>query len=133
MTQMFSQLKDMAMQQAEPQRLLFLFTQAEGSKKPSDATSKDPQRGMITPKMCVDKLPSELGDYQDLVKEADSIDSQWDFVFIAGLSGQNGLPPSSDDADQYLNKMTNDVASGQNIARYVVFDREGNPIELMVN
>ena len=133
MSQMFSELLDMANQQDEPQRLLFLFTEAEGNKKASKANGKNPQRGLITPKMCVDKLPSELGDYKDLVKEADSINSDWDFVFIAGLSGQNGKPPSSEEADQYLNKMTNDVASGQNIARYVVFDREGNPIELMVN
>ena len=83
--------------------------------------------------MGVDNLLLELGNYRDLVKDADRLDSLWDCGFMAELSGMNGQPPSSNDADQYLNKMTNDVASGQNIARYVVLEGEGQSTELMVN
>jgi hypothetical protein len=54
-------------------------------------------------------------------------------VFVAGLSGQKGIAPTPEAAEPYLNKMTNDVVSGQNIASYVVMDRAGKPIELMVN
>jgi len=83
--------------------------------------------------MCVDKLPNEIVDYSALVKEADSISKDWDFVFISSLSGVKGLPPTTEDADPYLNKMTNDITSGQNTSRYVVFDRQDNPIELLSN
>ena len=95
--------------------------------------SKKNAKGTITPTMCVDKLPNEIADYSALVKEADSISKDWDFVFISSLSGVKGLPPTTEDADPYLNKMTNDITSGQNISRYVIFDRQDNPIELLPN
>jgi len=127
---MFNELIKMAEQQDEPQRLLFLFSKADsGSDKP--ATEKHPKNGTIEPKMCVDKLPTELSSFEALVKEADGINNDWNFVFIAGLSGQNGQAPTTEMADPYLNKMTNDVVTGQNIANYVVLDRKGQPIELM--
>ena len=129
---MFKELLEMAEQQAEPQRMLLLFAKAEGVSKKA-ATDKDPKRGTIEPRMCVDKLPSELSTFDALVKEADSVEKDWNFVFVAGLSGINGVAPSTDMAEPYLNKMTNDLASGQNIAQYVVFDRDGQPIEMMVN
>lgn len=132
MSAMFSQLLDMADQQQQPQRLLFLFAKAETASN-KNATDKDPKSGTIEPRMCVDKLPKELTDYSALVKEADSVEADWNFVFVAGLSGQNGYAPTTEMAEQYLNKMTNDLSSGQNIAQYVVFDRDGQPIEMMVN
>ena len=87
----------------------------------------------LSQKCVVDKLPTELTDYTALVKEADSVEKDWNFVFVAGLSGQNGYAPTTEMAEPYLNKMTNDLSSGQNIAQYVVFDRDGQPIEMMVN
>ncbi len=132
MSAMFSQLLDMAGQQEQPQRLLFLFAKAQSASN-KKATDKDPKSGTIEPRMCVDKLPQELTDYNALVKEADSVERDWNFVFVAGLSGQNGYAPTTEMAEQYLNKMTNDLSSGQNIAQYVVFNRDGQPIEMMVN
>jgi hypothetical protein len=132
MSDMFSQLLAMAEQQEQPQRLLFLFAKAESASK-KNASDKDPKSGTIEPRMCVDKLPKELSDYAALIKEADSVEKDWNFVFVAGLSGQNGFAPTTEMAEQYLNKMTNDLSSGKNIAQYVVFDREGQPIEMMVN
>lgn len=126
----FKDLLSYAKEQPDPQRLLFLFakTELENPKK-----SKKNAKGTITPTMCVDKLPNEIADYSALVKEADSISKDWDFVFISSLSGVKGLPPTTEDADPYLNKMTNDITSGQNISRYVIFDRQDNPIELLPN
>lgn len=130
---MFNKLVEMAKEQDQPQRLLFLFAEAENASGKTSATEKNPRRGALTPKMCVDKLPDELIGYPELVAEADSVEKNWNFVFVAGLSGQGGKAPSTEDAEQYLNKMTNDLTTGNNIAQYVVFDREGNPIEMMVN
>ncbi len=132
MADMFSQLLGMATQQEQPQRLLFLFAKAQSTSSKS-ASDKDARTGVIEPRMCVDKLPSELSDYAALVKEADSVEKDWNFVFVAGLSGENGVAPSSESAERYLNKMTHDLSSGLNIAQYVVFDRAGQPIEMMVN
>lgn len=129
---MFEQLLTMANEQEQPQRLLFLFAKSEtSSNKP--ATEKHSKSGSIEPRMCVDKLPADLSTFNNLVTEADSVNKDWDFVFVAGLSGSNGQPPSEKLAEQYLNKMTNDLASGQNIAQYVIFNRNGEPIEMMVN
>jgi hypothetical protein len=132
MSNMFNLLLEKAGEQSEPQRLLFLFAKADGaSKKP--ATEKDPKSGTLEPKMCVDKVLDELSDFDSLVKEADNISADWSFVFIAGLSGSKGKAPTTDEAEQYLNKMTHDVTIGQNIANYVIMDRSGQPIEMMVS
>lgn len=117
----------MTEEQPEPQRLLFLFAKSEGVNKKK---SKKNQSGQLQPVMCVDKLPQELSTFENLVKEADGVSKDWDFIFIAGLSGANGEAPSTDDAEPYLNKMTNDLSNGQDMSRYVVFDRDEKPIEI---
>jgi hypothetical protein len=83
--------------------------------------------------MCVDKLPEELTTFAALKAEADTIEKSWNFVFIASLSGENGMTPSEDDAEPFLNKMVNDVQTGNNVGRYVIYDRDENPIELESN
>ena len=127
MISMFNDLLEMTAEQPDPQRLLFLFASTDVTNK---TRKRDDKKGTITPTMVVDKLPDELSDYPSLVKEADSISKDWDFVFIASLGGTQGQPPTSEDAEPFLNAMTNDVSSGNNIHRYVVFDRQENPIEL---
>ncbi len=127
MIKLFKDLLKMAAEQEQPQRLLFLFANAESQ---NAKKSKKHQRGTITPVMCVDKLPEELSTFATLVKEADSMEKKWNFVFIASLSGENGIVPTADEAEPYLNKMTHDVESGNGIDRYVVFDRDENAIEL---
>ncbi|MBT1451333.1 ribonucleotide reductase subunit alpha [Glaciecola sp. XM2] len=130
MISMFSDLLSMANEQPDPQRLLFLFASAQATKK---SKKRDDQKGTIEPTMVVDKLPDELSTFEALVKEADAINKEWDFVFIASLSGQMRTPPTSDEAQTYLDKMTDDVMTGSNIRKYVVFDREENPIELIAS
>ena len=130
MISMFSDLLTMANEQPDPQRLLFLFAATEATKK---SRKRDDKKGTIEPTMVVDKLPEELTDFKALIKEADSINKEWDFVFIASLSGDKRLPPSAKDAEPYLDQMTEDIKTGKNIGRYVVFDRAENPIELMAS
>lgn len=130
MISMFSDLLTMANEQPDPQRLLFLFANTQTTKK---TRKSDDKKGTIEPTMVVDKLPNELSTFSELVKEADSINREWDFVFIASLAGNNRQAPTSDDAATYLDTMTNDVISGKNIRRYVVFDRQENPIELLAS
>ncbi|PCK02997.1 MAG: ribonucleotide reductase subunit alpha [Alteromonadaceae bacterium] len=122
----FSDLISYAKQQPTPQRLLFLFANTQDAKK----TGKHSKSGTIAPVMCVDKLPDEIQSFEDFVKEADQISTQWDFIIIAALSGEGNTPPTSDDAEIHLNKMTNDLTQGQSLASYVIFDRNENPITM---
>lgn len=125
MSQLFHQLLASANSQSQAQRLLFLFAKIDESEEKDSQT-----RGTISPVMCVDKLPTELSDFETLVAEADSVAPGWDFVFISGLSGENNKAPSTDDAEPYLNKMTNDVASGQDLSRYMILDRQQQQIHM---
>ena len=86
MSAVFSDLISMAKEQAEPQRLLFLFAKPESSKSKNNKIS----RGHLAPIMCVDKLPDEIESFEKFSREADSIEKSWQFIFVAGLSGQNG-------------------------------------------
>ncbi len=130
MIKLFKDLLKITSEQDQPQRLMFLFANAE-SKNPKK--SKKHQQGTISPVMCVDKLPQDLSTFANLVKEADSIEKNWNFVFIASLSGQGGVAPTEDETEPFLNKMANDVETGNNVGRYVIFDRDENPIELEAN
>lgn len=125
----FSDLLKFANEQEEAQRLLFLFVKANTSKK---SRKRDEKSGTLDAVMCVDKLPEETSSFKSLVEEADSISREWDLVFIAGLSGEAGQAPTTEDAEPYLNQMTNDLVNGQNIERYLVFDRNEHPIVLQV-
>lgn len=121
----FEDLINVASQQQDAQRLLMLFAKAEVE----DSQQSDEQsKGSITPIMCVDKLPQEVASFDALTKEADNINNDWNFILIAGLTGKGTVPPTSEEADHYLNKMVNDVSSGQDLSAYVIFDRDKNPI-----
>jgi hypothetical protein len=124
----FTQLLQAAHDQEQPQRLLMMFAKTELAKGKSK--NKNYQTGSISPVMCVDKLPEELTDFAALSTEADKISKEWSFIFITGLNGQNGQPPSSDDCEQYLNKMASDLMTGQDLAGYMILDREENPVML---
>jgi hypothetical protein len=119
----FQELLNEANKQDDPQRLLFLFTKADAKKKKSKHKT-----GTITPVMCVDKLPEEIADFASFAKEADSITTEWDMVMIAGLNGKDGVAPTTEEAEPYLNMMANNVSDGQDLSNYVIFDREENPI-----
>jgi len=125
----FQSLINAAKQQAQPQRLLFLFAKAESEEK---ATSKQ-QRGTLSPLMCVDKLPEELSSFSAFKDEADDISPDWDFMLAVGLSGQNGQAPSSDDAEPFLNQMVSNLTAGQDLSQYVIFDREDNPVMIQAS
>lgn len=123
----FSDLLEMAQSQEQPQRLLMLFALADGgSDNPKKQRKK--QHGTIAPVMCVDKLPQEIESFAALVAEADRISQDWNFIIIAGLSGENGVAPSTEDADPYLNQMANGLTMGEDLSRYLIFDRSENPI-----
>ena len=78
--------------------------------------------------MCVDKLPEELGSFEELVTESALMDENWQIVLIAGLSGIGGIPPSSEDAQKPLESMEDAVRSGRDLSNYLALDRTGSPV-----
>ena len=122
----FEDLVLVAKQQPNPQRLLMLYAKANAIK----AKSEDGQPGgTLAPIMCVDKTPDEITSFASLVEEADSINKNWDFIFVAGMSGLGGQPPTSDDAEPLLKTMTNDLANGHmKMENFLIFDRNQSPV-----
>lgn len=121
-----------ARQQAEPQRLLFVFS---GAELPDDATAVQRARfeagsgGALTPLMCVDKTPQELDTFSALVEESRQFGHDWVVVFVAALAGRSGLAPTSKEAEAPLQRMVESIKAGS-VGSFIPFDRQGQPVML---
>lgn len=128
----FDDLLIAARQQPLQQRLLFVFASVE---LPEDSTAQ--QRvdfeagngGALVPVMCVDKSPDELLNFASLAEEANQFGKPWTLVFAAAMSGTAGLPPSSTDANEPLQRMVESIKQG-NLERFIPFDLQGEPLQL---
>ncbi|MEP6723770.1 MAG: ribonucleotide reductase subunit alpha [Variovorax sp.] len=128
----FNDLLRSAREQAQPQRLLFVFTTAG---LPDDATPEQRERfqagqgGTLTPLMCVDKAPDELDSFDTLREESRQFGQTWDLVFTAAISGSAGLGPTSAQAEAPLQRMVESIKSG-GIADFIAFDGAGQPVQI---
>jgi len=128
----FEDLLRAARAQPEPQRLLFVFA---GAELPDDSTPEERARyqagqgGVLAPLMSVDKVPDELGTFAALVEESRQFGHEWTVVFVAALSGRGGRAPSSEEADQSLQRMVESIKAGA-IGSFIPFDRQGEPMRL---
>ncbi len=128
----FDDLLQAARQQAEAQRLLFVFASAE---LPADATPAQRERflagqgGALVPIMCVDKTPDELNGFADLVEESRQFGQAWQIVFAAAMSGTGGLAPSSAAAESVLQRMVESIKAG-NFGGLIPFDHAGQSLML---
>lgn len=121
-----------AKQQSEPQRLLFVFAAAD---LPSDATLAQREQflaghgGALVPLMYVDKLPSELSNFSDLVQESQGFGKEWQMVFVAAMSGTGGQAPTSAAADKIMQQMVESIKAGL-LGSYIPFNRAGEAVQL---
>jgi hypothetical protein len=126
----FGDLLQAATEQADSQRLLFVFAQAG---VPDDATAEQRARfeagqgGTLTPLICVDKAPDELDSFDALLEESRQFGQAWDIVFVASLSGTGSVGPTAGQAQASLQKMVESIRSGA-ISRFIAFDRHGQPV-----
>ena len=126
----FEDLLQVARQQPEPQRLLFVFADIE---LPDDSTAEQRARfqagegGAFVPLMSVDKKPEELDTFDMLVEESRQFGRDWAVVFVAGLSGRGGRAPTGDEADRSLQGMIEAIKTGA-FGAFLPFDRFGNPL-----
>lgn len=121
-----------ARQQAEPQRLLFVFARAV---LPDDCTPAQRAEfsagrgGALEPLMSVDKTPEELGSFAALVEESRQFGPDWSIVFVGSLPGRNGRAPTSAEADRSLQGMVESIKAGL-FGPFIPFDRKGAPVLL---
>lgn len=126
----FNDLLQAARAQPEPQRLLFVFA---GAELPASASAAQRAQfdagegGELAPLMCVDKPASELTGFEALAAEAATAGPPWAIVFVAALSGRNGMAPSSDDAREPLQRMVESVKAGR-LDGLLPFERRGEPV-----
>lgn len=128
----FDDLLRAAREQSEPQRLLFVFANAalpDYSTSEQRARFEAGQGGALTPLMSVDKIPEELGTFSALVEESHQFGQDWAIVFVASLSGRDGRPPTSEEADRSLQRMIESIKAGS-IGSFIPFDRRGEPVLL---
>jgi hypothetical protein len=128
----YSDLIRVAGLQTEPQRLLFVFATAE---LPDGATAEQISQfergegGALSPVLCVDKLPSEVADFGTLVDESKHTGIHWDVAFVSAMGGRGGVQPNSDEAEQPLKMMMEQIQAGM-IAQFLALSRDGEIIEL---
>jgi hypothetical protein len=128
----FADLLVMAKQQAEPQRLLLVFSNAE---LPADADAEQiaafsrGEGGTLAPVLCVDKRPEDIQSFEDLVKEAALTGLNWEILFVAALSGRAGVPPNEDEAVQPLKMMVEAIKSGR-ISQFAAINGTGELVAL---
>ena len=127
----FDDLLQAARQQAQPQRLLFVFA---GAALPADADAAQRARfeagqgGELAPLMSVDKTPDELAGFATLAQESDQFGQAWVIVFVAALSGKDGRAPTSEEAAAPLLRMVESIKTGS-FASFIPFDRQGEPVQ----
>lgn len=123
----FDDLLRAAREQAEPQRLLFVFANAV---LPDDSTPEQRARfeagqgGALEPLMSVDKTPEELSTFAALKEESRYFGHHWDIVFVASLSGREGRTPTGEEADRSLQRMIESIKTGV-FGSFIPFDRHG--------
>ena len=128
----FDDLLQAAHLQPLPQRLLFVFVTVE---LPDDSTAQQRadfeagQGGALVPLMCVDKSPADLSNFAVLADEAAQFGKPWAIVFAAALSGTVGAPPTSEDAEDHLERMVEAIKQGD-VSRFIAFNTQGDSLQL---
>ena len=127
----YEDLLNAANKQAEPQRMLFVFTSAGLPGDPSKDQEKQfkaQKGGTLTPVMCVDKLASERVGFASLVEESRQTGADWDIVFVACMASKSGIVPNNEETEQPFKTMITSIQSGS-IKSYLAFNRNGEMVQ----
>ncbi len=131
--QTYADLIAAARAQPEPQRLLFVFARAElpeGATEEQKALFERGEGGALAPVLCVDKSTEEAENFQTLVDESAHTGMSWDVAFVSAMSGRAGVAPNSDETEQPLRMMTEQIQAGI-VGQFLAIDRQGNLVQLV--
>lgn len=127
----FEALIQTAREQPEHQRLLLVFAKTV---MPDDASEEQKQAfeagqgGALMPLMYADKGEKEIVDFATLEEESRHMNDLWDIMFVGCMPGNNGLEPTSEEAEDPLRQIVETIRSGGSLAHLAAFDRQGNPM-----
>jgi len=131
----YEDLLKAANMQATPQRMLFVFAEAE---LPGEHSKDQLERyqarkgGALTPVMCVDKLASEQSGFATLAEESRQTGKSWDIVFVACMDAKPGFKTDSEDTEKTLKSMVKSIQEGS-IGNFLSFNRQGELIRLVAS
>lgn len=128
--QSFDDFLQIARQQGETQRLLFVFTRIELPEGHTPSQAADYHAGTgghLAPVAYVDKTIGQVGSFRALAKEADKNLQDWAACFVAVLPGVADQGPSALAIDHALESMVEDVRIGE-VKGYLAFDHAGAPL-----
>ncbi|MDO9237577.1 MAG: ribonucleotide reductase subunit alpha [Aquabacterium sp.] len=128
----FDGLLQAAKQQTDAQRLLLVFAGAglpENSSPEQRAAFEAGHGGELTPIMCVDKTPDEIGSFAALLAEASTMGQEWVIVFVGGMAGRGQTAPTSQEAEPRLQSMVEAIKAGQ-LGKLIPFNRQGDAVNL---
>jgi len=128
----FDDLKDTALAEPFPQRLLIVLLEAEAGEAVEQEAENEVIRGsgMLIPVMATDIELTRETRLDVVAEEADSLGHPWDLLLVSCLAGSDGRLASSEEAAPWLEDMVNAVATGKDLSGYAVFDRAGCPVRL---
>lgn len=128
----FDAFLQVARAQTLPQRLLFVFANAE---LPDEATLE--QRagfeagygGALVPTMCVDKSPDDVSSFDSLSSEAAQFAPAWSFLFAGAIDVPAHSPEHLNTIESTMQVMVESIKRGD-FSRYLAFNNEGITIAL---
>ena len=127
----FQSLLQAAHEQAQPQRLLFVFVKTALPEDASEAETKryhEGRGGGLVPVMVVDKAPAEIADFETLAEEAREMGEDWHMMLVGALAGRGGRKPAQSDVDEALNSIVQAIHAGGDLSHLLAFDRAGDPL-----
>ncbi len=128
----FQSLLQAARRQPEPQRMLFVFVRAElpeGAGPEEIRRFEAGQGGALAPVMFVDKEPSAIQSFAELVEESRHTGQKWDMVFVGCLGGQGDREPTDEEAQKAMELMVKSIQGGM-VGHLLAYRPDGEQVRL---
>lgn len=86
--------------------------------------------GTLMPLMVRDFALTPDTTLDSIVKEADEVSTDWEFLMTAVMPGQNGQPAPEDETEPHLTRMAQSLTTGESLDRFAFFTRSGEPVRV---
>lgn len=86
--------------------------------------------GTLMPLMVRDFILTPQTTLNDIVREADDVSTDWEFLMTAVMPGQNGQPAPEDETEPHLTRMAQSLTTGESLENFAFFTRGGEPVRV---